>query len=131
MTTTAHDPIPRLRDALEVLFQRHVEQLTQLTIQLRQAGPHRDVQALTSRIAVTREAITDSAHALRRMAEDTYGRCERCAARISLHRLRAVPATRYCAGCGRKADTARATADAGRPRTARAGSPSPTAECAR
>jgi DnaK suppressor protein len=39
--------------------------------------------------------------ALVRMHTGEYGRCERCAARIDLPRLRVVPHARYCAHCHR------------------------------
>jgi DnaK suppressor protein len=37
--------------------------------------------------------------ALARLAEGTYGRCERCDARIPAARLLALPETRHCLAC--------------------------------
>lgn len=42
------------------------------------------------------ERIADVDHALTRLAEGTYGRCEVCGRPIEEERLRARPAARYC-----------------------------------
>jgi DnaK suppressor protein len=52
-------------------------------------------------IAKTRQAVSDTAHALRRMAEGTYGICERCAASIPLQRPEILPHARFCVPCQR------------------------------
>jgi DnaK suppressor protein len=43
--------------------------------------------------------LTDIAAALRRMAEGTYGTCERCATTIPLERLEILPHARFCISC--------------------------------
>jgi RNA polymerase-binding transcription factor len=40
-----------------------------------------------------------------RLEAGTFGLCERCARAIALARLRAMPETRYCLDCQRKAET--------------------------
>jgi len=50
-------------------------------------------------IAAARRAIADVAQALRRLAEGTYGLCERCLLDIPLDDLELSPAARCCGGC--------------------------------
>jgi len=40
--------------------------------------------------------------ALGRMAEDTFGRCQKCGVQVQRERLAAVPYTRYCISCANK-----------------------------
>jgi DnaK suppressor protein len=102
MTSTVHDPIELLRDILEEQFQRHTDQLAQLTVCGRQ--PDRggyDDDMLAALIGSARQAVADTAHALRRMAEGSYGTCERCTAAIPLERLEVLPHARFCVPCQR------------------------------
>jgi DnaK suppressor protein len=104
MTTSAvHDPIELLRDALEEQFQRHTGQLSDLVMCSRQLdrGGY-DEETLVALIVSSRHALADTAEALRRMAEGTYGTCKRCAASIPLERLEILPQTRFCLACRRK-----------------------------
>jgi RNA polymerase-binding transcription factor DksA len=48
----------------------------------------------------TAEAVVE---ALNRIAEGTFGRCERCGAEIGSDRLRELPYVRHCAICARRA----------------------------
>jgi DnaK suppressor protein len=41
-------------------------------------------------------------HALTRIEQGTFGRCENCGREISRERLEALPYTRYCIRCARK-----------------------------
>ena len=118
MTSTVHDPMELLRNTLEERFQWHTDRLTELTVCSRRpdlGGYRRDT--LTALIETSRRAITDTAQALRRMAEGTYGSCERCTATIPLHELRTMPHTRLCAAC-RRGRNAGVGAPAHRPRAA-------------
>lgn len=102
MTSTVQDPIELLRDSLEEQFQRNTDQLAELTIRSRQ--PERDGytdDTLSALIASTRQAVADTAHALRRMAEGSYGACERCSTDIPLQRLEILPHARFCVPCQR------------------------------
>jgi DnaK suppressor protein len=102
---TAHvsvHPMELLRDMLEEQFAVHTARLTQLTVYGRLPGhagyePH----TLDALAASARERIADTAQALRRMSEGTYGICEGCAKPIPLGRLRAVPHATHCALCER------------------------------
>src|SRR4051812_15223902 len=103
MTSTVHDPIDRLRVSLEEQFQRYTEELTELTVCSRQPGRGgHDRDTLTARIESTRHAVADTAQALRRMAEGSYGVCQRCAAGIPLERLEILPHAAFCLRCQRQ-----------------------------
>jgi DnaK suppressor protein len=96
------EPIELLRGTLEEQFQRYTDQLTALAVCGRQ--PDRggyDNATLTALIATARLAVAESAQALRRMADGTYGICDRCAARIPLERLEVIPQARFCVPCQR------------------------------
>jgi DnaK suppressor protein len=97
-----HDPIDLLRNGLEEQFQRHTDQLAQLTVCSRR--PDRggyDADTLAALIGSARQAVADTAQALRRMAEGSYGTCERCTATIPLQRLEVLPHARFCEPCQR------------------------------
>jgi DnaK suppressor protein len=47
----------------------------------------------------TEHQLGEIAAALARVADDSYGRCERCDAAIAPNRLEALPAARYCITC--------------------------------
>jgi DnaK suppressor protein len=75
VTSTVQDPIELLRNGLEEQFQRSTDQLAELTLRSRQ--PHRgghDHDTLAALITSARQAVSDTAQALRRMAEVTTGR---------------------------------------------------------
>jgi RNA polymerase-binding transcription factor DksA len=63
-------------------------------------GGHDDV-TLHALITSARQSVADTAHALRRMAEGSYGTCERCAASIAPERLEILPQARFCVPCQR------------------------------
>ena len=116
MTSIAHDPDEPLRDIieqqfeileqqfqiLEEQFQRQTARLSELSICTQQLdrGGH-DEETLVALIVSSREALADTAKALRRMAEGTYGTCERCAISIPVARLEILPHARFCAPCQR------------------------------
>jgi len=99
---TVHDPMVRLRDVLEEQFQRHTDELTELTVRSRRpdrGGYDRDTVAAL--LAASSRGVAETAQALRRMADGTYGICERCTARIPLERLEILPHARFCVPCQR------------------------------
>jgi RNA polymerase-binding transcription factor len=103
VASTVHDPIELLRDTLEEQFQRHTDQLAELTACSQQ--PDRggyDDGTLAALIASSRHAVADTAQALRRMADGSYGTCERCTAGIPLERLEILPHARFCVPCQRR-----------------------------
>ncbi|MEH1130646.1 TraR/DksA family transcriptional regulator [Micromonospora sp. CPCC 206061] len=100
MTRTVRDPIELLRDRLEEQFQLNTDLLSEFTVCSRQpdrGGYDRDT--LAALIASCRQAIADTAQALRHMAEGDYGICERCGDRIPIERLQILPDTRFCVSC--------------------------------
>jgi DnaK suppressor protein len=107
MTAAVHDtahstaePIELLRTMLEEQFAVHTARLTQLTVYARlprHAGY--DTRTLDLLAASARQRIAETALALRRMSEGTYGVCEDCHRPIPLGRLRAVPHVTHCTRC--------------------------------
>lgn len=65
------------------------------------AQEEREARLLARLNAQSRREIMEIDAALRRIAEGTYGVCEECGRRITVARLRALPATRLCLACAR------------------------------
>ena len=95
-------PVKLLRNMLEEQFATHTNRLTELIVcgRLPGRGGH-DPDTLRRLTTAERQGVADTAHALRRMSEGTYGVCERCHKDIPLGRLRAVPHVRFCVLCER------------------------------
>jgi DnaK suppressor protein len=53
-------------------------------------------------LADTRRSLELITGALQRIAEGTYGRCERCESAIPAERLRVLPYARFCVPCQQK-----------------------------
>ena len=95
----SEQPMELLRVMLEDEFAVQTARLTQLTVYARRTGgASHNLDVL---VASARERIADTAHALRRMSEGTYGVCADCHRPIPLGRLRAVPSATHCARCER------------------------------
>jgi RNA polymerase-binding transcription factor DksA len=105
VTSTVHDPIELLRNALENQLRRYNDQLAELAGYSRQTdrGGY-DGDTLVALVAACRDAVADTTSALRHMAEGKYGTCERCSADIPLERLEILPHARCCAPCQQVAD---------------------------
>jgi RNA polymerase-binding transcription factor len=58
-------------------------------------------RALDDLIGTARLALTETAEALRRMNDGTYGICQLCGGGIPIERLEILPSTRYCVPCQR------------------------------
>jgi DnaK suppressor protein len=88
---------------LEEQFAVHTARLTQLTVYARlpRHGGH-DPRALDALVASARQRIAETAQALRRMSEGTYGLCAGCHHPLPLGRLRAVPHATHCTRCERR-----------------------------
>ena len=91
-----------LQTMLEEQFTLHTNRLIELTVYARlpRRGGYDD-RTLEASAAAARQGIADTAQALRRMSEGTYGRCEDCGRPIPLGRLRAQPYARHCTPCHR------------------------------
>jgi DnaK suppressor protein len=100
--TTESAPMELLRAMLEDEYAVQTARLTQLTVAARLPGragyDHHTLKVLT---ASARQRIADTAHALRRMSEGTYGVCTRCHRPIPLGRLHSVPCATHCTACER------------------------------
>jgi DnaK suppressor protein len=100
MTSTYPYSHDLLRQTLEEQYELHTYQLTELAIGDRggdDSGYDQDTRIAL--ITSSRRALSEIAHALRRMAQGTYGRCERCEIAISPERLEVLPHARFCAPC--------------------------------
>ncbi|MCI4066819.1 TraR/DksA family transcriptional regulator [Micromonospora sp. R77] len=100
MTHTLHQPDETLRELLENQLREHTDKLTELTghARRRDRGGH-DPDTLGRLIDTARQTVADTTTALRRMADGSYGRCERCDGEIPAARLEILPAARYCVPC--------------------------------
>lgn len=101
MASTLQDPSTLLHEILETQYQQHINHLARLTVSGRRRNHNGADQSHHAKIAATRQAVSDTARALRRMAEGTYGTCERCRGRIPVQQLRTVPHARFCEPCRR------------------------------
>jgi DnaK suppressor protein len=99
VTSAVHDPVELFRDILAEQFQRHADELSELISCTRQPERGGDEETLIALTVSSRRALADTAAALRRIAEGTYGTCKRCAVSIPLKRLQAVPQTSFCLPC--------------------------------
>ena len=99
-TTGAPAGMELLRTMLEEAFVLHTNRLTELTVysRLPDHGGY-DPQTLDMLIDDHRRQIADTAHALQRMADGTYGACQSCGQPIPLGRLRMTPQADRCAPC--------------------------------
>jgi DnaK suppressor protein len=101
MTTTLHaEPMELLHCMLEEQYTVDIARLTQLRVYAalpRHAGP--DDRTLELQIGSVQQRIAETAQALRRMSEGTYGRCADCHRPIPLGRLRAAPQAAHCTLC--------------------------------
>jgi DnaK suppressor protein len=96
----AAEPWELLRIMLEDEFAAQTARLTELTVYARQPGhAGYDPRTLEVFAAAARQRIADTAHALRRMSEGTYGICAGCGKPIALGRLRAAPSASHCSMC--------------------------------
>ncbi|MET7836648.1 TraR/DksA C4-type zinc finger protein [Micromonospora sediminicola] len=100
MTHTLDDRAATLRELLERQFDDHTGQLTELTTAARQPdhGGH-DPDTLRRLVEAARQGVADTAGALQRMSEGTYGVCERCGDDIPTARLEIRPSARFCVPC--------------------------------
>ena len=87
-----------LRQTLEEQYELHTNQLMELAVgDGNHSGSDQDTRIAL--ITSSRRALSEIAHALRRMAQGTYGLCERCETTISAERLEILPYARFCAPC--------------------------------
>ncbi|MBY8875662.1 TraR/DksA family transcriptional regulator [Micromonospora sp. PLK6-60] len=85
-----------LRAALATEFETQTARLTELTADTGDPGEAHTRDALLS---ATRRNLAQIGDALRRMADGSYGSCERCASRIPAERLEILPHATLCVPC--------------------------------
>ncbi|GIE85405.1 hypothetical protein Are01nite_18850 [Actinoplanes regularis] len=110
MTTTLQAPgvasaelMELLRGMLEEQYAVDTDRLTRMTVHA--ALPQRfgrDLRTLAIQTTSVRRRIAETAQALRRMSEGSYGLCGDCDQAIPLGRLRARPQATRCASCERR-----------------------------
>ena len=89
---------PRAR--LEELYEWQTARLAALMgPERRHRGRQANAAAKAAAASSSRRALAEVARALQRMAEGTYGRCERCASLIPVAHLTDRPADRFCPDC--------------------------------
>jgi len=94
------EPMELLRSMLEEEFAVQTARLTELTVYARTPGRGGyDAHTLDLLAAAARQRIADTARALRRMSEGTYGVCGDCDRPIPLGRLHSMPYAGHCALC--------------------------------
>jgi DnaK suppressor protein len=102
-TEVAGEPMELLHTMLEEQFAVHTNRLAELTVYGRLPGrAGHDVDELHVLAAHARQGIADTAQALRRMTEGTYGICADCRKPIPLGRLHSQPDARQCVRCQRR-----------------------------
>lgn len=100
MTSTYPYSHDLLRRALEEQYELHTSQLAELSATNRHGDDSGyDQDTRIALITSSRQALSDIAHALRRIAQGTYGLCEHCGSAIPAQRLDVLPHARFCAPC--------------------------------
>lgn len=100
MTISTNPDLYTLQQALEDQFDRQTAELTDLIAHGTDPEHHGlDRQTVAALADSTRQALADTTEALKRMADGTYGRCERCQVEIPVERLEILPHARFCVAC--------------------------------
>jgi len=88
-----------VRAALSEQFAEQTAQLKELTEMSADTGDPGEAAHRAALLAATRQSLDRITAALRRIAEGTYGRCERCGVSIPAERLEVLPHARRCVPC--------------------------------
>jgi RNA polymerase-binding transcription factor DksA len=90
----------QLRLALHEQFERHSHELSRLTSQgFEDERDEADRHTVAALAESARQGLADTTEALRRMADGTYGTCQRCRRDIPAERLEILPHARFCVPC--------------------------------
>jgi DnaK suppressor protein len=76
-----------------------LKELTEISADTGDPGEAHNRAAL---LAATRHSLAQIGEALRRIAEGTYGSCEKCGTPIPAERLEVLPHARFCVPCQQK-----------------------------
>ena len=89
-----------VRNLLYDGWRRHVEQLTDLSVQFHTYDERDDARIdVHDRLAEIRRTLVDIEAALHRLNSGSYGRCDGCERRLPFELLEARPQTRWCRRC--------------------------------
>ena len=88
-----------VRASLSEQFAEQTARLKELTEMSADTGDPGEAHHRAVLLAATRRSLEQISAALNRIAEGTYGRCERCATRIPPERLEVLPHARFCVPC--------------------------------
>jgi len=91
-----------LRASLSEEFAAQTARLKELTEISADTGDPGEEHNRAALLAVTRRNLEQLAGALQRIADGSYGRCERCGAPIPAERLEILPHARFCVPCQQK-----------------------------
>src|SRR5690349_6000250 len=91
-----------LRTSLSEDFAFQTTRLKELTEINADTGDPAQAHDRAALLADTRRSLELITGALRRIADGTYGRCERCESPIPAERLRVLPHARFCVPCQQK-----------------------------
>ena len=98
MTISIDNRLHTLRRTLEEQAERHTDELARLTA-YRTTADSMEPHTVAALMESTRQALADTTQALKRIADGTYGRCERCDVDIPVERLEILPHARFCVPC--------------------------------
>jgi DnaK suppressor protein len=91
-----------LRASLTEQFAAQTTRLRELTELTADTGDPGEAHNQAALLAATRQNIEQITGALRRFADNTYGRCEKCGAAIPVERLEILPHAGFCVPCQQK-----------------------------
>jgi DnaK suppressor protein len=98
METSGQGRFTALRTSLSEQFAAQTTRLKQLTT----VGDPSEAHDRAALLVATRQSLDQISGALRRIAEGTYGICEKCDAPIPPERLEVLPHARFCVPCQQK-----------------------------
>ncbi|MCA2218850.1 TraR/DksA family transcriptional regulator [Jidongwangia harbinensis] len=102
--TVDHSRLADLRASLADDFATQTSRLRELTELNADTGDPGEAHNRAELLVATRRNIEQITGALHRIAEGTYGTCERCERNIPMERLEILPHARFCVPCQEKAN---------------------------
>jgi RNA polymerase-binding transcription factor DksA len=101
VTTVARSPNLTAPEARRRLAHERDSRLTQLSA-IEAGAALADKELSSAQAAAIRRVLTEIDAAEDRVADGTYGACQRCGSAIPVERLEILPYARYCVGCQQK-----------------------------
>jgi RNA polymerase-binding transcription factor DksA len=94
-----HGRFAQVRASLSEEFTLQTARLREFTQLDADTGDPGEAYQRAALLVVTRRALEQISGALHRIAEGTYGRCEKCGTSIPAERLEVLPHARFCVPC--------------------------------